>query len=376
MCGRRASYGEDLGAEVSRGSRQLHCGGRDPLRDHLPVPCRRRCSHRRQSSLRRNPILGLCGRIRVLRLLRRRPSLRPYLGALPLLRLLRLADLHARLERGVAGPLPQAPGVRPRHGRLRRRVARRPPQGHVADHGRLPHRGPGGGLAHAGARVDAVAHPGGAERRVLVLYVHAVAHEGRALERPVGLRRAEAHEFGRLLRLGVQQPLEDLVEAMVHLIEGQVVTIIAERQLDFHGDVMDGPEGEDDEECVASTLRCTHPNGAEQGDGQEAGEDEHHPDRLREDEREGHGRYLVRIDEVHDTDGELLEDPRQNGGRNVDDPGAGVLHHEPLHPLEDDVLLRGCRLEVGQAAGLQAVHIQVGEAVPARARDVAHGVAD
>mmetsp|Transcript_115910 Transcript_115910/g.334737 ORF Transcript_115910/g.334737 Transcript_115910/m.334737 type:complete len:224 (-) Transcript_115910:208-879(-) len=136
------------------------------------------------------------------------------------------------------------------------------------------------------------------------------------------------------------------------------------------------PEDEDDQECVASGLLGAHPNRAHHGHRQQAEEHQHHPNDLSEPERVWDNRDLLRVHEVHNSDGELLEDSRENWCRNIDDPGPITLDDHPLHPLQRDILLSRCCLEVLQARRIDTAQVQVRKVRPVEIRDVTHAVAE
>mmetsp|Transcript_20232 Transcript_20232/g.58653 ORF Transcript_20232/g.58653 Transcript_20232/m.58653 type:complete len:314 (+) Transcript_20232:335-1276(+) len=180
---------------------------------------------------------------------------------------------------------------------------------------------------------------------------------------------------GSVLRRLLQQPLQHRIEPVIHLLQRQVVRATPERALGADGGVVEGPEHERYEERQGGGLRRGHPQGAKRRQRHHAIERQHDPCQLRKVEWETHRRDFVRVDHVHEADGELLEDAGQDRRRDVNDAAAVLLDNEPLHPLQHDVLPRRRAVYVLDALGANLPHIQVGKALPVELGDVTHRVA-
>mmetsp|Transcript_53044 Transcript_53044/g.148896 ORF Transcript_53044/g.148896 Transcript_53044/m.148896 type:complete len:226 (-) Transcript_53044:577-1254(-) len=150
----------------------------------------------------------------------------------------------------------------------------------------------------------------------------------------------------RLLRCRLQQSLQDPVEPPVHVAQRQVVRPAPERHLDLHSDVVHRPEDEDDEKCVDGRLHRRHARCADQGHGDRCEERKHHPSHLGVGEREGSSGELPCVDHVNDADGQLLKRARQDRRGDVNDAGPRAVDDEPLHPLQQHILLSAGFAEV------------------------------
>mmetsp|Transcript_95033 Transcript_95033/g.212770 ORF Transcript_95033/g.212770 Transcript_95033/m.212770 type:complete len:327 (-) Transcript_95033:268-1248(-) len=137
------------------------------------------------------------------------------------------------------------------------------------------------------------------------------------------------------LRQVVHEGHEAAVHILLHILDGQVVGVLAERLVNLSHDEDQAPEDEGHEEADCGGRDGRLDGLARDDRGGHPMDQQHRGDELRVGEGERDLLDLPRVVQVHDAARELLENTREDRRGDLDGSRRVGLHNQALDPLHD-----------------------------------------